>query len=91
MLSDPSSRSAHMITVSNHERSLDARGALVDRGANGGVAGAECFSLSSKISNVELSMFPTGEDNHLRSNKRSTINCKILLMGRKVLSMVHST
>ena len=30
-----------------------------------------CFSLSSKISNVELSMFPTGEDNHLRSNKRS--------------------
>ena len=37
---------------------------------------------SSKISNVEVSMFSTGEGNICCSNKRSTINSKMLLLCR---------
>ena len=36
-----SKTSVNVITVSNHEQKSEIRGALVDRGANGGVAGSD--------------------------------------------------
>ena len=59
-----SSRSVHMITVSNHERSLDARGALVDRGASGGIAGADTRLIRASGRHVDV----TGIDNHKIKN-----------------------
>ena len=53
-----------MITVSNHERSLDARGALVDRGANGGVAGADTRLIRASGRHADI----TGIDNHKIKN-----------------------
>ena len=53
-----------MITVSNHERSPDARGALVDRGANGGVAGADARLMRASGRHVDI----TGIDNHKIKN-----------------------
>ena len=49
-----------MITVSNHERSLDGRGASVDRGANSGVAGADTRLMRTSGRHVDI----TGTDNH---------------------------
>ena len=53
-------RKVHLLSVSNHEQATKVRGALVDRGANGGVAGADTRVIQASRRYVDI----TGIDNH---------------------------
>ena len=61
----------HLLSVSNHEQATNVRGALVDRGANGGVAGADTRVIQASGRHVDI----TGIDMQMA---RTLVVCKRL-------------
>ena len=57
-------RKVHLLSVSNHEQAAKVRGALADRGANGGVAGADTRVTQASGRCADI----TGIDNHKIKN-----------------------
>ena len=65
-------RKVHLLTVSNHEQASKIRGALVDRGANGGVAGSDARLIQGSGRQVDVA----GIDDHKIKNVKITLERK---------------